>query len=133
MKRAIRRTLVALQVALFTAAGALLGYCLASYIGMKVYQAREARRFEQEMRARRFSAKPAPPQPRPVEPPDGTVEGRLQIPRLGLSVMVIEGVDDGDLRLAAGHIPGTDLPASRGTSGSPPIATPSSVPCAASA
>jgi sortase A len=117
MKRAIRRAIVVLQLALLAVAGALLGYCLASYIGMKVYQVREARRFEQEMHARRPSAKPAPPQPRPAEPPDGTVEGRLEIPRLGVHVMVIEGVDDGDLRLAAGHIPGTALPGEPGNVG----------------
>ncbi|HLH16084.1 MAG TPA: class D sortase [Bryobacteraceae bacterium] len=117
MTRAIRRALLVLQFALLVVAGALLGYCLASYIGMKVFQVREARRFEQELHNRRPSAKPVPPTARRVEPPEGTVEGRLEIPRLGLRVMVIEGANDDDLSRAAGHIPGTALPGEPGNVG----------------
>jgi sortase A len=44
----------------------------------------------------------------------GDVLGELDIPRLHLSVMVLEG-DDGDiLKIGAGHIPGTALPLSDG-------------------
>ena len=39
----------------------------------------------------------------------GDVVGELAIPRLHLSVMVLEGDDDGILRIAAGHISGTAL------------------------
>jgi sortase A len=37
--------------------------------------------------------------------------GILEIPRLGIETPVLEGVDDGTLRRAVGHIPGTALPA----------------------
>jgi LPXTG-site transpeptidase (sortase) family protein len=37
----------------------------------------------------------------------GDVIGQLEIPRLGVSVMVFEGDDAGILRQGAGHIPGT--------------------------
>jgi sortase A len=40
--------------------------------------------------------------------------GRIEIPRLGLSVVVEEGVDSGTLRLAAGHLPGSAFPGERG-------------------
>lgn len=40
---------------------------------------------------------------------DGDLFGRLEIPRLNLSVMVMEGDDDGVLRLGAGHVPGTPM------------------------
>jgi sortase A len=40
--------------------------------------------------------------------------GRLQIQRLGLSVMVMEGDDHRTLRRAVGHIPGTSLPGQNG-------------------
>jgi sortase A len=40
----------------------------------------------------------------------GDVVGRLEVPRVGVSVMVLEGDDDGTLSQAAGHIPDTDLP-----------------------
>jgi sortase A len=40
---------------------------------------------------------------------DGDLFGRLEVPRLGLSVMVMEGDEDRILRLGAGHIPGTPM------------------------
>lgn len=43
--------------------------------------------------------------------------GRIEVPRLKLSVVAREGVDDGTLRVAAGHIPGTALPGEAGNSG----------------
>lgn len=45
--------------------------------------------------------------------------GRLEIPRLHLSVPLVEGADDAGLRLGAAHIIGTGLP---GTSGNVGIA-----------
>ena len=43
--------------------------------------------------------------------------GRLEIKRLGLAAIVIEGTDAGTLRHAVGHIPGTALPGSSGNTG----------------
>jgi sortase A len=40
---------------------------------------------------------------------EGDLFGRLEIPRLNLSVMVMEGAEDDILRLGAGHVPGTSL------------------------
>ena len=40
--------------------------------------------------------------------------GRLEIPRLGLSAILIEGDDPKTLRRAVGHIPGTPLPGQPG-------------------
>jgi sortase A len=40
---------------------------------------------------------------------EGDLFGRLEIPRLNLSVMVMEGDADSVLRLGAGHVPGTFL------------------------
>jgi sortase A len=58
-------------------------------------------------------------QSKPVEPEraDGAAIGSLVIPRLRLSTLVVEGVDDGQLRLGAGHIPGTSLPGRGGNVG----------------
>ena len=44
----------------------------------------------------------------PVTP--GATIGRLEIPRLKLSVMVVEGDDDATLARAVGHLPGTAFP-----------------------
>ena len=40
----------------------------------------------------------------------GSTIGRLEIPRLNLSVMVVEGDDDATLARAVGHLPGTAFP-----------------------
>ena len=46
---------------------------------------------------------------------DGDPVGRLRIDRIGLSSVVVEGTDAGDLRTGPGHYPGTPLPGQRGT------------------
>lgn len=46
----------------------------------------------------------------------GAPIGRLEIPRLGLRVVVAEGDDDGTLSVAAGHLPDTPFPWERGNS-----------------
>jgi sortase A len=48
--------------------------------------------------------------------PTQRVIGKLEIPRLGASVLVIDGDDDKSLSVAAGHIPGTALPGETGNS-----------------
>ena len=53
-------------------------------------------------------------QPKPLP---HAVVGRIEIPRLDLSAMVLEGVEDRDLLVGAGHIPGTALPGEEGNVG----------------
>jgi sortase A len=58
---------------------------------------------------------PQIPAPRIPAPPTGPqLLGRISVPRLDLSAMVNEGVDDNTLSLAVGHIPGTALPGPEG-------------------
>lgn len=90
---------------------AALGYCAVVWIEARLYQAREARRF-----AREEHVKAIPAAPRQA-PPDGSPIGKLEIPRIGVSVMVVQGDDDGDLKHAVGHIPGTALPGQNGNIG----------------
>jgi sortase A len=52
-----------------------------------------------------------------ARPAMSSVIGRLEIPRLKLSVMVREGADEGTLSRAVGHIPGTALPGAIGNMG----------------
>jgi sortase A len=59
---------------------------------------------------RELPGDPDPQESRPSEPappPPGTALGRLTLDRIGLDVMIAEGVDHATLRRAAGHIPGT--------------------------
>lgn len=72
-----------------------------------------------------FSGLSAPGHPAPAAPvklDEGELVGRLEIPRLGLSTIVLEGVEDGTLRRGAGHIPGTGLPTEPGAVGNIGIA-----------
>ena len=48
---------------------------------------------------------------------EGDVLGRIDIHRLGLSVVIIQGTSSRMLRLGAGHIEGTPLPGEAGNSG----------------
>jgi sortase A len=50
----------------------------------------------------------------PVEA--STPIGRLEIPRIGLSVVVAEGDDENTLKVAVGHLPDTPLPWQEGSS-----------------
>jgi len=48
---------------------------------------------------------------------EGDLLGKLEIPRLDLSVMMMEGIAEETLRLGGGHIPGTAFPGRPGNSG----------------
>jgi sortase A len=47
---------------------------------------------------------------------EGDLLGKLEIPRLRLSVMVMEGIAESTLRLGGGHVSGTAYPGSAGNS-----------------
>jgi len=121
MRRRLRsgRALLAMQVAQygFAAAGAVaLSYCLAVSLYAKCYQAAEAKNFARDLSIM-AAGSGAPPGYRALPPEDGGIVGRLEIPRLGVSVMVVEGAGAADLRRAAGHIPGTAFPGQAGNVG----------------
>ena len=59
----------------------------------------------QEKQEEKSEEKPPPPDPEP-----GGLVGRLAIPRLGLTALVLEGVEKKTLRRGAGHIPATAFP-----------------------
>ena len=46
---------------------------------------------------------------------DGDAVGKILIDRIGLSSVIVEGTNAGDLRSGPGHYPGTPLPGQRGT------------------
>lgn len=50
-------------------------------------------------------------------PEERAVVGRIEIQRLGLKAMILEGVSQRTLALALGHIPGTALPGKKGNVG----------------
>src|SRR6202035_3375846 len=50
----------------------------------------------------------------PVAPAGGGVLGRIEIARIGVAAMILEGTDERTLRHAVGHFPGTPLPGQSG-------------------
>jgi len=97
--------------ALFVVVGVLaLGYCAYSYIEARLYQSQAALELEVKVPV------PSDPAVRP-HPKAGSVIAKLEIPRLKLSTVVVEGTADPELRVAAGHIRGTSLPGDGGNAG----------------
>jgi len=100
-----------------------LGYVAFTLIDAQLYQAYAGWRLEKAIASERLSPPEVPSGDRPVlsarvEPispviPGSTV-GRIQIRRLGLNVMILEGVDTKTLRRGVGHVPGTALPGQYG-------------------
>ena len=82
------------------------------------YQAYETRELDTILRsAPTPRTTTAAPEPRRSEPAAGSMMGRIDIPRLGVSAIVRAGSDARTLRLAVGHIPGTAFPGERGNVG----------------
>jgi sortase A len=87
-----------------------------------ITQARLTRRFERT-RTAKVRTVPLVPTPEPATlkpakpefiPPGIASLARLEIPRIGLSAMVLEGADSRTLRVGLGHIPGTSSPGDHG-------------------
>jgi sortase A len=86
---------------------------VAAYAG--IYQRYESWKFE---RAVAVFATPEVVQTAAIEEsPDlneGDPVGKLEIPRVGISVIVLQGTEPSTLNVAAGHVPGTPLPGGDG-------------------
>jgi len=99
------------QRAFFACAVLLLGYSGLVLLDTWAFQRRESMDLDRMLHDRRTASAGAP-----AAATDGLV-GRLEIPRLGLSTIVVEGVDAKTLRRGIGHIPGTALPGEAGNVG----------------
>ncbi len=108
-RRSVKRLLRWSQIGLLAVAAALLGYGAFVVSDIWIYQRHESRILDV-------------PHPR-LAPQSSTalvtgeLLGRIEIPRLALSVIVSEGTDEATLRRAAGHIEGTQMPGKPGNVG----------------
>ena len=89
---------------------ATLGYCGFVQLDATVYQSHERRSFE--LVPERAASDPVARAEQVVQP--GSPLGLLDIPSIGLSAVIAEGVDASTLRRALGHVPGTALATSSG-------------------
>jgi sortase A len=108
-KRPLKRILEGVQCLFLAAAVLLLGYYSFVMVDAWAFEKRENRALE---RLLNNQATPGPP----AIATSGLL-GRLDIQRLGISVILVEGISSKVLRRAAGHIPGTALPGQPGNVG----------------
>jgi sortase A len=113
-RRALRSALRWSQRLLAAAAALALGYCAVVLVDGWAYQKTERRQLDQLLESRPVRAASSPVTPMVQA---GGLIGRLDIARLNISVIVVEGVGGRVLRRAAGHIPGTALPGHIGNVG----------------
>jgi len=97
------------QAALWAAAACMLGYCAFVLADTWAFQRAASQAFDRQLQ-------PAPP-PFSGASAMGGLVGRMEIPRLGISMMVAEGTEEATLRRAGGHIRGTALPGRPGNVG----------------
>ena len=88
----------------------LLGYGLYEVAGGRIYQAWRGRELDRAL----ASLPPQPAQTHAVSYEPGSAIGRLEIPRIGLSVVVLEGSDTGTLRLGIGRLRNSGMPGESG-------------------
>jgi sortase A len=117
-----------IQYTLFVLGGVALAYCAFVLAEQWLFQRQQNRAFERALQQEHSAVAHFPPpqsqavpnaQPAPpaAKPTGHSVIGRLEVPSLRLSVMVLADDSDGSLRLGAGHIPGTALPGQAGNVG----------------
>jgi sortase A len=98
-----------------------LGYYELNDARAWIFQTYESWRFDRIMNARRDRAQSNSPAmtsrglaPAAPSLPEGTLVGRMEIPKIGISVMVLEGDSDATLKKGAGHVRTTPLPGGSG-------------------
>jgi len=99
-----------LRNVLLAAAAGMLGYCGFVLADTWMYQRQASQWFDQDHL--RVAAVPSAG----TDATNGLL-GRMEIPRLGVSVIVAEGTSESTLRRAGGHIPGTSFPGQGGNVG----------------
>jgi sortase A len=102
-----------IQRILFITGTLALGYVGFTLLDARLYEASAKRSLETQISREEEHREPQPKSAVKT----GEVLGRVDIPRLGISVAVLQGSGSRTLRLGAGHIEGTALPGEPGNSG----------------
>src|SRR4051812_34877841 len=96
--RRIQRVFLWTGIVILTYVGSMTAYSMA-------FQRYQARKFAQSVRAQSESIDAAPAGDTP-DLHEGDVIGKLEVPRIGLSVMILQGAEESTLHLGVGHVPG---------------------------
>lgn len=110
-RKSLRQCLGWLQFALLAAAVLLLGWCGFVLVDAWSFQKSQARQLD------RLLIQPVASHVSSLNRPSvatGGLIGRIEIPRLGVSAIIVEGSGTTILRRAVGHIAGTALPGQSG-------------------
>jgi len=99
-----------IEYSLWIAGALAVGFCAGVFIEGRIFEALQNHRLEEALK----SEHPPAPVPRHTPRPLGSLVGRLEIPRLKFSALVLEGSDNGTLRLGVGRIPETAEPGQKG-------------------
>jgi sortase A len=102
------------EYCLWTLGFLILGYCTFVWLEGKRYQALGSRELDIRFARPRDNFKLRPPSQGQLSYAYGSLVGRLEIPRLGLSVIAFEGTDGPVLDRGAGHLIGSALPGDSG-------------------
>ncbi len=108
-RRPLKRILRGVQFLFLTAAVLFLGYYGFATVDAWAFEQRESQVLVRLLQNQVTQGPPA-------IAANGLI-GRIEIERLGVSVIVVEGISAKILRRAAGHIPGTPLPGQSGNVG----------------
>jgi len=104
----------------------MLGYCGFMLLDAKLFQSYQSWRFQQAVQVSQPPASSVallsapvdasfePAERKTIPGREGAALGRIEISRIGLSAMIMEGIDDKTLRRAVGHFPGTEMPGQQG-------------------
>jgi LPXTG-site transpeptidase (sortase) family protein len=98
LMRLAQRVLLGMGIVILVCAGGSIAYA-------EIYQRYESAKFiKHDIVAERSAP----------DLTEGDIVGKLEIPRIGISVMVLQGVEEETLYLGTGHVPGTPLPGIEG-------------------
>jgi len=103
------RILSCVEGVLLACALLAFGYCGFVLVQSRIFQHQQNQELDRLIRSRAV--------PAVHRLPRGSLVGRIEVQRLGLSVAVVEGSDEATLAKAAGHIEGTSLPGEDGNVG----------------
>jgi LPXTG-site transpeptidase (sortase) family protein len=98
----MKRALLAIEIALIGVTAVLMGYV--GYVWRSAYYTQ----------ARGHVLINRPKEHERLTPVEGSLLGQIEIPRIGLSSIILEGTEASTLRRAVGHIRGTALPGQPG-------------------